>query len=339
MDDQNRTRLSGLISGYFVSQAITCAARLRIADYLADGPKSSDELATRAGCSPTHLHRLICALAGIGVFRFTNRLVAQTPMSELLRSDIPHGLHGHALFHGTDMYNVLSGLYGNIVTGKPAWEAIIGKPLWSYLSERPQQGAMFDASMRNHQSDALAEMVVACSIGVSDTVVDVGGGDGALLHEVLRQHPGVQGILLDTPAVIGRAAERYRSVAGMDRCVFHGGDMFSKVPAGADVYLLKHVLHDWENSQCERILASCREAMSIDSRLIVIELPMGGVHARHDGWRDLSMMVIGGRERVFAEYEDLLRKSGMTVAARHQAEWGDVITARLSDQTGLMSSR
>lgn len=330
MDDQNRTRLCALINGYVVSQAITCAARLRIADHLAEGPKSSDELALLAGCSSSHLHRLICALAGIGVFRFTNRLVAQTPLSELLRSDIAHGLHGHALFHGTEMYNVLAGLHENIVTGSPAWEAIVGKSLWLHLSEWPQQGAMFDASMRSHQSDALAEMVAACSIGATDRVVDVGGGDGALLQEVLRQHPGARCILLDTPAVIGRAVERYRSTAEMDRCVFQGGDMFSEVPAGADVYLLKHVLHDWENADCERILGSCRRAMSENSRLVIIESSMGGIHSRHDGWRDLSMMVIGGRERVFDEYEDLLSRSGMKLALRHQAAWGDVITAKLS---------
>lgn len=331
MDDQNRTRLCALINGYVVSQAITCAARLRIADHLADGPKSCDELSVLAECSPTHLHRLICALSGIGVFRFTNRLVAQTPLSELLRSDIAHGLHEHALFHGAEMYNALAGLHGNIVTGNPAWEAIVGKPLWSYLSERPQQGAMFDASMRSHQSDDLAEMVAACSIGAADTVVDIGGGDGALLQEVLRQHPDARGILLDTPAVIERAAARYRSAAGMDRCAFHGGDMFREIPAEADVYLLKHVLHDWENTDCGRILGSCRRAMSANSRLVVIELPMGGIHSRYDGWRDLSMMVIGGRERIFEEYEDLLSRSGMRLASRHRAAWGDVIIAKLSN--------
>ena len=107
--------------------------------------------------------------------------------------------------------------------------------------------------------------------------------------------------------------------------------MFSEIPAGADIYLLKHVLHDWENADCERLLRNCRRAMSGNSRLVVIELPMGGAHSRHDGWRDLSMMVIGGRERMFEEYEELLSRSGMRISLRHQAAWGDVIFAELSD--------
>jgi hypothetical protein len=128
--------------------------------------------------------------------------------------------------------------------------------------------------------------VAVIPICPANSVVDVGEGEGVLLQEVLRQHQNARGILVDAPAVVERAEERYRLQKGMDRCEFYGGDIFSDVPAGADVYLLKHVLHDWEDRDCVRIINNCRLAMSATSRLVIIETLMGSVHSRHHAWRD-----------------------------------------------------
>jgi hypothetical protein len=250
-------------------------------------------------------------------------------MSELLCSDHAHGLRSHALFHGSEMYKVFGGLHENVVTGEPAWDTIIGEPIWSYLASHPERGAVFDDSMRTHQSRRLAEMAAAIDLGTPGTIVDVGGGDGALLEEALRQHPAARGILVDTPEVVDRAIERHASRPAMERCEFRGCDMFSGIPAGADVYFLKHVLHDWEDDDCLRILAAFREAMSGASVLVIMESPMGSTHSLYHGWRDLSMMVAGGRERTFEEYEDLVLRSGMAVSSRRQAAWGDAIAVTL----------
>lgn len=329
VDDMNVKRVNALINGYVVSQAIYCAVRLEVADLLAAGPKSSEELAALAGCSPLHLHRLICALAEVGVFRFSNRLVTNTPMSELLRRDVEHSVRSHALFSGMEMYHVFGGLHDNVITGTAAWQVVKRETIWSYLSRNAESGALFDATMRSHQARDLVEMAIAVDLKPHETVVDVGGGDGALLEQLLRQQPNADAILVDRPDVVRRAESRRRADTDIARYHFYGSDIFAEIPQGAAVYLLKHVLHDWDDTDCLRLLTVCRAAMTRSSRLIIIESPLGSVQLHH-GWRDLGMMVLGGRERTFDEYEYLVRSSGMKVVSRSQASWGDMIRVALA---------
>ncbi len=309
-----RDRLSGLISGYLLTQAIACAAGLEIADKLSAGPRTAAELATLAQCSATHLKRVMRVLCNIGVFNEGASGYELTPTSEHLRRDREGSLWPLAVFHGNELYRALGGLLDNVRSGIPAWQAVIGAPHWQYLLEHADRGAIFDSLMRQNHHDHVQTMVSAYDFSAARVVVDVGGADGSLLQEILTVYPGASGILFDTPDVVKRARASVAWKARGSRCQFVAGDFFEDIPTGGDVYLLRHILHDWDDERCVHLLRCCREAMSDDARLLVIESLLDTERdATYASLTDLGVMVIGGQERASGEYERLLREAGIAV--------------------------
>ncbi len=308
-----RDRLSGLINGYCVTQAIACAAALEIADKLATGPRTAAELAALAQCSATHLNRVMRLLCNVGVFNEGVSGYELTPTSEHLRRDCEGSLWPLAVFHGNELYRALGGLLDNVRSGTPAWRTVIGAPVWQYLVEHADRRAVFDDLMRqNHYQ--IQTIVSAYDFSAARVVVDVGGADGSLLQEILTVYPGASGILLDASDVVNRARASVAWQAAGSRCQFVAGDFFEDIPTAGDVYLLRHILHDWDDERCVRLLRCCREAMSDGARLLVIEslLDTEGDTIR-TGLTDLGVMVLGGQERAADEYERLLREAGIVV--------------------------
>jgi AraC-like DNA-binding protein len=323
MEDSQRIRQ--LITGYRVSQAVHAAAVLGLSDLLAAEPLSLADLATAAGCDPRSLHRLLRALVSVEVYqelpdgRFTS-----TPLGDQLRADVEGNALGLAAAVGRPhAWQAWSGLVHNVRTGENAFAAVHGQTTWDFMAQHPEESAIFDAAMTSNSDQAAASILRAYDFGRFDCVVDVAGGRGALLAAILGRHPTIRGILFDQPHVVGGAQARLAEAGVQDRCRVVGGDMFDQVPAGGDAYVMKAILHDWEDPQAQAILRTCREAMTDSATLLIVERLLDTPN-RSTAFADLNMMVgPGGLERTAAEYAGLFAAAGfrLTRTVATTTEW------------------
>ena len=301
-----------LITGFRVSQAVHTAAELRLSDLLASQPMTAGDLATAAGCDPDALHRLLRALASLGVYeQLPDGRFASTALGDQLRSDVPGSQHAFAAFAGRAYWwQAWSALSHSIRTGQNAFQFVHGRDDWQYRAEHPDESTTFDAFMTANSVRAGAAIVRAYDFERFATVVDVAGGRGALLAAILSQHPSMRGILFDQPHVVSGAAATFLDAGVHSRCEIVGGNMFDAVPEGGDAYLLKAILHDWEDPQAHAILATCRRAMNPTATLIVMERLLDGAD-QEVFFSDLNMLVgPGGRERGTDEFAELFAGAG-----------------------------
>jgi hypothetical protein len=307
-------RLLALINGFQVSQAISVAATLGIADLLRDGARDYLALAAAAQVHPQSLYRLLRALAAVGIFNEDNdRQFSLTSLGEHLRSDATSSAGPWARLLGRPMYSrAWSGLLESIQTGEIAFNSVHGMSVWEFRSERPDESAVFDQAMAAI-TDQIADAVLsAFDFSCYSTVVDVGGGHGAFITRILAANPPMRGILFDQAHVIAGAKEPLRTAGVLDRCEIIGGDFFQAVPGGGDTYLLKWILHDWNDDDAIAILRSCGRAMGNKGKLVVVEHIVGPRNEGPEGKiMDLNMMVItGGVERTREEYASLFQRAG-----------------------------
>jgi len=296
-----------LMSGYIVTQAIYCAAELRVADQLLDGPRSVEELAGLAPCSVEHLRRLMRALATLGVFRYARGRFSLTPLGDLIRHDRPDGLWPVASLFGNEMYEALTSLSSSVRSGQPWTSQRLGASMWDYFAAHPQRGRVFDEALAALGVDEVSTIVDAYDFADAHTVIDVGGGNGALLHAILERHPRARGVLFEAPNVIDRTERANLDSDLLRRCDYKRGDFFGEIAPGGDVYILKHVLHDWNDEDSLRILRSCRAALSARARLLIIEAFVDRPSERRQAdWMSLGIMTAcGGKERTAAELHEL----------------------------------
>ncbi|POX53150.1 methyltransferase [Streptomyces sp. Ru71] len=296
--------------------ALRVAATLRLADLIADGAERVDELAKRSGTDADALGRLLRHLVCHGVFeqpspgRFT-----LNDKAELLRSDHPGGMGKWLDLNGFGgrMDLVFTGLLHSVRTGGPAWEQVFGTPFWDHLAAEPALAASFDARMARSPRSAAASAYDWSGVR---HVVDVGGGTGALLDEVLQDRPGLRGTLVDLPQTVARG-RRFLAERGLDgRCAFAGQSFFDPLPTGGDVYVLSAVLHDWADEPATAILRRCAEAAGPAGRVLVVEYATSaGADPAMFAEMDLRMLVIsGGRERTVEEYGTLAEAAGLAPA-------------------------
>jgi hypothetical protein len=313
VEDNPRRALLRLVSGYQVSQALHVAARLDIADRLAGGPRSSDELATEAETDADALYRLLRALAAVGVLRELDvRRFELTELGEGLRSDAPGSVYGWALMIGRPMHwNTWSSLAESVRTGENTFRLVHGTDVWSYRTQRPEELAIFDGAMTSVTGLIDAAVLDAYDFARFRKVVDVAGGRGALLAAILTRHETISGVLFDQADVVANAGALLDRVGA--RCAVVGGSFFDSVPAGADAYLLKAILHDWEDPECIAILRVIREAMPEHGVVLVLERDLGGPNENPPAkFSDLNMLVNpGGRERSEEEYAALFATAGL----------------------------
>jgi O-methyltransferase domain/Dimerisation domain len=307
-------KLRRLANGYQVSQAIHVAATLGIADLLAGGARSSDELAADTESHPEALYRVLRALAAVGVFREEEgRRFALTELGDGLRSDAADGIAGWARFMGRPSIWQAWGSLGHTVrTGENAFVHVHGTDVWSYRAERPEESAIFDRAMTALTRSSNRALVEAFDFGRFRTIVDVGGGNGTLLALLLAEHPELEGVLFDQPHVVSGAAAVLDAAGVADRCRVVAGSFFDGLPAGGDAYLVKSIVHDWDDEESIAILRRCREVVPEDGALLVIERVLGPPNADlATKLSDLNMLVMpGGRERTEEEFESLLAESG-----------------------------
>jgi hypothetical protein len=314
MEERPSTTLRRLINGYQVSQAIHVAATLGIADLLADGPRTSEELAAETGTHPRSLYRLLRALAAIGIFREeAGARFALTPLGEHLGSDTVESLRGWAAFIGRPYHwQAWAQLSHSVRTGENAFRHVHGTDVWQYRAERPEESAIFDRAMETLTAASNRSLLDAYDFGRFGTVVDVGGGNGALLAALLTEYQKMEGVLFDQPHVVAHA-EAVLSAAGVaERCRIVGGSFFEGVPEGGDAYVFKAIIHDWEDAEATAILRSCRRVVPKEGRLLLIERVVGPPNEDPaTKFGDLNMLVApGGKERTLEEFAALFADSG-----------------------------
>lgn len=311
-------QLSEMLTAYWTSQAIYVAAKLGIADLLAAGSKTADQLAKATATQPAALYRMLRMLASQGVFAEEgDRRFRQTPLSECLRGDVPGSQKAFATMMGEEHYRASAELLYSVQTGKTAFEKVFGAPVFDYLSKHPVEAANFDAAMVSVHGRETAAVLDAYDLSQVGLLADVGGGNGSLLIGALTRHPKLRGLLFDLPGVIVRAKANVARAGLSDRMTFVAGSFFESVAEGADVYLMRHIIHDWNDEQCATILRACHRAMRDDARLLIVESIIPPGNERFFGkLLDLIMLALpGGKERTEEEYRALLQGAGFRLTS------------------------
>jgi hypothetical protein len=304
------------LGGFRLSRAVWLAARLRLADVIGDGAASAGELAAAGGTDTDAVERLMKALAAFGVFRCEpDGRFRQTPASEVLRSDHPRSQRAWIeCLLGGEMFEAWGAIESSVRTGRPAFDARHGASWVEYYREHPDAAALFAEAMSATTNAFEAALLAADAFPSFWLAVDVGGSAGTLLRRLLERHPDARGVLFDLPDVIERLeAERTDDLDG--RLTTASGDFFQRVPEGGDLYLLKFILHDWDDERAVAILRRVREAVAPDGRIAVVETVLPDTPTEHPGWLfDLNMLTVtGGRERTAGAFAALLADAGCRV--------------------------
>lgn len=318
-----RKRLLAMLCATWTAQACSVFAAAGLADAMAAGSRTATALAAAAGLEPMALRRLLAALADAGVLRQTSADEFElSQIGEYLRSDVPGSMHGTAVLYGAQVYQAFGGLLDTVRTGRPAFSDRFGQPFYEYLGANPGFAASFNAAMSAAPEPQPPD---ACLFDGARVIVDVGGGDGGLLADVLSRRPRLRGVLVELPEAAARARGRLSEAGVLDRVRIAAGSFFDHVPGGGDLYVLRRVLHNWDDENAGRVLARVRAAMGAGARLLVLEELLPAVpeasSASAGVWAaprkrvvDLLMLVLmEGRDRTAREYATLLADSGFAV--------------------------
>jgi O-methyltransferase domain len=304
-----------MADGLIIHQSLYAAAKLGVADLLADGPQTTAQLAGQLKVKESPLYRTLRLLASQGVFEETApRTFAQTGLSRFLCTGVPGSVRSTFIFRGSEFFFAPYGeILHSIETGQPAREKIFGMNAFDYLREHPDTARVFDDAMTNMSMLIGPAVAAAYDFDAWDSLMDVGGGSGILLSNILRAHSKLRGVLADLPHVLERARERGYLSGGLEaRCVMQPCDFFEQVPSGCRAYVMKSVIHDWDDESAHKILVNCRRAVPKDGALLLVELVLAEGNLPSLGKTiDVAMMVLtGGKERTEQEYRDLLSAAG-----------------------------
>lgn len=306
-------RLFQLIAGKWVAMALSATAKLRIADELDAGPLSADELAARKRVDADALNRVLRALTSVGVFAtVADGRYRLTELGELLRTGVPGSLRAVADYCGAEWsWRSWGDLPETVRTGATAIDRVFGTPVFDYLRDHPEEAAVFNEGMTGFSTAAAPLVAGGYNWGQFDTIVDVGGGHGALLLAILKAHTGPKGVVFDAQPVAEGATGAIERAGLASVCRAEGGDFFQQVPA-ADCYVSKNVIHDWADGPATTILRNCRAAAAPNAKLVLVELVVPPGDEPHPAkLLDLEMLLLtGGRERTEAEYATLLAGAG-----------------------------
>jgi ubiquinone/menaquinone biosynthesis C-methylase UbiE len=276
-------------------------------------------LASATATDPDSLGRLVRYLAGLGIVKRSHTSIRLTELGELLRTDASPSLHALALLYGGPFYESFGELAHSVRTGRAASDHVFGKHHFEYFAERPQLAGLFDRAMASSASifGRIADIV---DLSAASVVVDVAGGSGELLAQILPAAPHLRGVLLERSHALKAARSKLHAVGCADRCQLITGDFTTAVPPDGDVYILSRVLHDWDDEQCRLILKRCAEAMSPKAQLLILErlLPQDDSPSLAAAWDVHMLCNVGGRERTAGHYGHLLRESGFRLTGQHR---------------------
>lgn len=319
MTDQSKTPLSSrdsllqFINSFQISQCLYVAAELGIADLLKEGSRHYETLAKASGANPDALFRMLRVLASAGIL---NRLEGDSfelnELSEYLRRDAPGSLRAWAVLAEQQIYPTWNHLMHSVKTGAPAFDDEHGMSVWEYRAQNPGALRVFDEAMSERVRASSSAVVDAYDFSRFDRIVDVGGGQGLLIANILKANPSMRGILFDLDPVIQGAKQLLEEASVAERCEAVAGSFMEEVPRGGDIYILKNVIHDWDDARSVQILRNCRQAMPGHQTLLVIERVIPSDNPTvEDALSDMRMLVMnGGRERTREEFQALLSRCG-----------------------------
>lgn len=307
--------LTQIAFGALMTQALYVVAKLGIADLLANGPRSVAELAAETKTHERALYRVLRALAAVGIFTETDlQVFTLTPLAEPLRSDAPNSVRSGAIFMGEEWHwRVWGDLLYSVQTGKPGWGRVHGAEVFEYFTANPAQAEIFNNAMTDMSMSIAPVVVEAYDFSGIKTLADIAGGHGFMLAQILKANSQMKGILFDMPQVIEGAGAMLEREGVAKRVEKVAGDFFSSVPAGADAYIMKHIIHDWDDEHSIKILSNIREAMQPDGKVLIVEtvVPEGN-EPHYSKLLDIEMLSSpGGQERTAEEYGALLAASGL----------------------------
>lgn len=319
-DSAMAVRLLDMIGASWMSQAICVAAELHIPDLLANGAQTLDELVIKTQCPRASLHRLLRGLASLGIcFEQGDASYSLAPMGSLLRSSASSSVRSWAIWWGRHLWPVWQDLRFSVGTGRSARQRATGGQGYTHVEADPEAASIFNRAMVELTRLVADEVVRIYDFSAARRVVDLGGGYGALLITILKAYPALQGVLFDLPHAIDGTKTQVVDIGIASRCDYVAGNFFESVPSGADIYLLKSILHNWDEKHAALILDNCRRAMSTQAKLVLIERMIpeqmkDSPRERALARSDLNMLVgLGGRERTKAEFAALLASTGLRV--------------------------
>lgn len=317
----DRMMLLGVLSGSWLAQAAYAMAKLGVPDLLDDGPRTADDLAARCGAHPEALQRMLRALAAVGIVDEPGpRTYDLTDAGRLLRSDSARSARLGAIMYGEEVFRSFAEIMHTAHTGEPAFDKAYGMGFYEYLEANPEANRTFNAAMGGLR-ETPAVLAASCGLDGVRTLVDVGGGTGNLLADVLSAHPAMRGVLLELPEAVRQARGRLAEAGVLDRAELVEGSFFGRVPPGGDLYVLARCLHNWADDKAVEILRTVRAAMEPGARLVILEklIPEGPGFSPAKLVDLLMLVMVAGRDRTEAEYRDLLFRSGFEMVAAHPA--------------------
>jgi hypothetical protein len=316
-DGSPRRQLESMLTSWNVVPLLYAVTELRVADHLADGPKTAEQLAGATGTQARALVRVLRALATEGIFRENDAHQFElTPLADLLRTESAQSLRNQVLWRGLPMFwRPWAEVLHTLRTGETAFNHVYGMDMFPYIDEHPDDKVVFNNAMTHMTEGEGAAVAYAYDFKPYRSVIDIGGGHGSLITAVLSRYPNVRGAIFDLPDVVAGAQPRLETARLAQRCQLIGGSFFESVPPDYDAYVLKDIIHDWDDDQALTILRNCREAMHADAHLLLVErviLPGNDPHPAK--WIDITMLLItGGMERTEQQYRDLLDAAGFTL--------------------------
>lgn len=303
--------IRGMVMGITQGRCLVAAAELGIADALAGGPLHVDAIAARTNADANNLFRLMRALETVGVFEEVSpRVFANSPLSEFLREDVPGSQRAflRIVSPGFGIWEGYGELLRTLQSGRTALFESWGYDIWEHYRKNPERAAVFNQSMRSMTAPMTPAVTAAYDWSRYPVIADIGGSIGTQLVDILNAHPGCRGVIFDQPAVLAEAIPH-------DRLERVGGSFFENIPVEADAYILRNVIHDWNDQDAARILKSVRKAAKSSSRVALIEWLIPETPGFHLGkWTDMVMMAaVGGRERTKSDFESLFRETGFAL--------------------------
>jgi len=303
-----------LITGYWISQAVGAAAKLGLADQLADGSRSASDVATSVKADTESVHRVMRMLASIGVFTMgPDERFGLTPLGDTLRTGVPGSMKNFAIAQTSPGHWLPWGQMSEAVrTGKSMTMPTLGMELWDWYSIHPEEGEFFNGAMGDLSAGVSGEVTNSYDFSGFNTVLDVGGAHGILLGAILRANPHMRGILFDLPHVTATAGDSLRAQGIEQRCTLVTGDFFASVPAGADIHVLKQIIHDWSDEECTTLLRNCHHALKPTGKILLVEMVIPSDNSPSMAQAmDMNMLVLlTGKERTESQYRDLLTAAG-----------------------------
>jgi hypothetical protein len=298
----------------FLTMIVHGAAKLAIADLLADGPLTAESLALKTRTHAPSLYRLLRTLAGLGIVsEGPPHTFSLTSLGEALKTGAPGAARETILTFGAPyIWTGMAEFPYSVATGRTGVEKALGMNAFDWLARHPEEASYFSGAMIGFHGGEPPAVAAAYDFPRTGTLVDVGGATGHMLTTVLARHDGLRGVLFDLPHVQKDAQDLIRSRGLTERITIDTGSFFERVPAGGDLYLLSHIIHDWNEEQCLRILQNCRQGMNPGARLLLVEMVLPSGNTMHPG-KILDMMMLvgtGGQERTEEEYRALLDKAG-----------------------------